>query len=315
MLNPPLPFSPQSAVRRLVALPGLRAFEAVARLGSVRQAAAELHVTPGAVSQQVKALEAEIGSALVQRHGTGIVLTRMGQEVKDDLAAAFRLLGRVSERMRRGLKGLSLRLRIEDPAVAANWLLTRLQRYRALPDSVDVVLETATSWAQLEPDAFDFDIRFGLGDWPGVTAHRLFADEVYPVFSPRVLKSHALETPDDLKHHTLLHLDWTGQPVIWPDWPAWLRAAGIEDVDTSRGIHFTDFALCLQAAVAGQGVALGTTGAVADLLEEGRLLCPFEKSIVTPFAYYIVHDPAIVKRPEAQGFLSWILEEARLTEI
>ncbi len=151
--------------RRLAALPGLRAFEAVARLGSVRQAAMELNVTPGAVSQQVKALEAEIGSPLVQRHGTGIVLTRMGQEVKDDLTAAFRLLARVSDRMRKGLKGLSLRLRIEDPALAANWLLTRLQRYRSRPDSVDVVLETATSWSHLEPDAFDFDIRFGLGDW------------------------------------------------------------------------------------------------------------------------------------------------------
>lgn len=311
MLNPP----PANITRRLAALPGLRAFEAVARLGSVRQAAAELNVTPGAVSQQVKALEAEIGRPLVQRQGTGIVLTRMGQEVKDDLTAAFRLLGRVSDRMRQGLKGLSLRLRIEDPALAANWLLTRLQRYRARPDSVDVVLETATSWMQLEPDAFDFDIRFGLGDWPDVTAHRLFADEVFPVCSPRVLARHPLIEPRDLQHHTLLHLDWTGQSVIWPDWPAWLRAAGVPDVDTSRGIHFTDFALCLQAAAAGQGVALGTTGAVADLLTDGRLVSPFEKSIITPFAYYLVHSPDVLKRPEAAGLLEWILEEARLTEV
>jgi LysR family glycine cleavage system transcriptional activator len=311
MLNP----LPPTFTRRLAALPGLRAFEAVARLGSVRQAAAELNVTPGAVSQQVKALEAEIGRALVQRQGTGLVLTRMGQEVKDDLTTAFRLLGRVSDRMRQGLKGLSLRLRIEDPALAANWLLTRLQRYRARPDSVDVVLETATHWTQLEPDAFDFDIRFGLGDWPDVTAHRLFADEVFPVCSPRILEKHPLHEPRDLQHHTLLHLDWTGQSVIWPDWPAWLRAAGVPDVDTSRGIHFTDFALCLQAATAGQGVALGTTGAVADLLTDGRLVSPFEKSIVTPFAYYIVHSPDVLKRPEAQGLLDWILEEARATEI
>jgi LysR family glycine cleavage system transcriptional activator len=306
MLNPP---------RRLAALPGLRAFEAVARLGSVRKAAGELNVTPGAVSQQVKALEAEIGGTLVQRQGTGIVLTRMGQEVKDDLSAAFRLLARVSDRMRKGLKGLSLRLRIEDPALAANWLLTRLQRYRARPDSVDVVLETATSWTQLEPDAFDFDIRFGLGDWPDVVAHRLFVDEVFPVCSPRLLKEHPLHEPRDLQHHTLLHLDWTGQAVIWPDWPAWLRVAGVSDINTSRGIHFTDFALCLQAAVAGQGVSLGTTGAVADLLADGRLVSPFEKSIVTPFAYYIVHAPDVLKRPEAKGFLDWILEEARLTEV
>lgn len=314
MLNPPV-IKPSPVSRRLVALPGLRAFEAVARLGSVRQAAAELNVTPGAVSQQVKALEAEIGGALVQRHGTGITLTRMGQEVKDDLTAAFRLLGRVSERLRRGMKGLSLRLRIEDPALAANWLLTRLQRYRARPDSVDVVLETATSWMTLEPGAFDFDIRFGLGDWPEVEAHRLFGDEVYPVCSPKVLQRHPLNEPADLRHHTLLQLDWTGQSFIWPDWPAWARAAGLEDIDTSRGIHFTDFALCLQAAAAGQGIALGTTGAVADLLADGRLIAPFEKSITTPFAYYIVHNPEIVKRPEAAAFLNWILEEAKATEV
>jgi len=301
--------------RRLAALPGLRAFEAVARLGSVRQAAAELNVTPGAVSQQVKALEAEIGNALVQRHGTGIVLTRMGQEVKDDLTAAFRILARVSDRMRKGLKGLSLRLRIEDPALAANWLLTRLQRYRARPDSVDVVLETATSWSQLEPDGFDFDIRFGLGDWEDVTAHRLFADEVFPVCSPRLLARYPLIEPGDLARHTLLHLDWTGQAVIWPDWPAWLRVAGVSDINSSRGIHFTDFALCLQAAIAGQGVSLGTTAVVADALADGRLVAPFEKSILTPFAYYIVYAPDVMKRPEAQGFLDWILEEARLTEV
>jgi len=307
--------NPQAYPRRLAALPGLRAFEAVARLGSVRQAAAELNVTPGAVSQQVKALEAEIGGALVQRQGTGIVLTRMGQEVKDDLTAAFRILARVSDRMRKGLKGLSLRLRIEDPALAANWLLTRLQRYRSRPDSVDVVLETATSWSHLEPDAFDFDIRFGLGDWEDVTAHRLFADEVFPVCNPRLLEKHPLNEPRDLQHHTLLHLDWTGQAVIWPDWPAWLRVAGVPDIDTARGIHFTDFALCLQAAVAGQGVSLGTTAVVADALTDGRLVAPFEKSILTPFAYYVVHAPDVMKRPEAKGFLDWILEEARLTEI
>lgn len=311
MLNNNPPKSP----RRLVALPGLRAFEAVARLGSVRKAAAELNVTPGAVSQQVKALEAEIGAALVQRQGTGIVLTRMGQEVTDDLTGAFRILGRVSDRLRRGLKGLSLRLRIEDPAFAANWLLARLQRYRARSDSVDVVLETATSWVQMETGASDFEIRFGLGDWPDVAAHRLFVDEVYPVCSPRVLAQHPINAPGDLKRHTLLHLEWSGQSVIWPDWPAWLRAAGIDDVDTTRGIHFTDFALCLQAAVAGQGISLGTTGAVADLLNDGRLVAPFEKSITTPFAYYIVYSPDILKRPEAAGFLSWIIEEARNTEI
>lgn len=310
MLNPQT-----HPTRRLAALPGLRAFEAVARLGSVRQAAAELNVTPGAVSQQVKALEAEIGGPLVQRQGTGIVLTRIGQEVKDDLTAAFRILARVSDRMRKGLKGLSLRLRIEDPALAANWLLTRLQRYRSRPDSVDVVLETATSWSHLEPDAFDFEIRFGLGDWEDVTAHRLFADEVFPVCNPRLLVKHPLNEPRDLQHHTLLHLDWTGQAVIWPDWPAWLRVAGVPDIDTTRGIHFTDFALCLQAAVAGQGVSLGTTAVVADALADGRLVAPFEKSILTPFAYYIVHTPDVMKRPEAKGFLDWILEEARLTEV
>jgi LysR family glycine cleavage system transcriptional activator len=135
------------------------------------------------------------------------------------------------------------------------------------------------------------------------------------VCNPRLLLRHPLTETSDLQHHTLLHLDWTGQSVIWPDWAAWLRAAGVMDFDVSRGIHFTDFALCLQAAAAGQGVALGTTGAVADLLADGRLVSPFEKSIVTPFAYYLVHAPDVLKRPEAQGLLDWILEEARLTEI
>lgn len=300
--------------RRTASLPGLRAFEAVCRYGSVREASEELFVTPGAVSQQVKALEAEMGVQLLRRQGTGIVLTQLGLEVKDDLTAAFRLLAQVTGRLKRGARSASLRLRIDDPALAANWLLARLQHYRARPGSIDVVLETATSGSGAEPDSFDVAIRYGLNDFPGFNSHRLFADEVFPVCSPTLLLDHPLRHPADLSQHTLLHLNWTAEKLPWPDWRAWLLAAGIDTVDTSRGIRFTDFSLCLQAAVAGQGVALGTSVVVADHIAAHRLVAPFEKTIVTPFGYYLTYAPSILERPEAKNFIDWILEEASATE-
>ncbi|HEX9448295.1 MAG TPA: LysR substrate-binding domain-containing protein [Dongiaceae bacterium] len=302
--------------RPVAALPALRAFEAVARLGSVRAAAEELFVTPGAVSQQVKALEAELGVTLIRRTGTGIALTQIGQAATGDLTAAFRLLAQATAKMRKGKRGLAIRLRLDDPAIAANWLIARLQHYRALPNSVDIVLETATAWRDWDEDddSYDMAIRFALGDFPGLISHRLFSDEVLPVCSPRLLRTTPLSEPGDLARCTLLHLDWSSAHNLpWPDWPAWLRAAGVSDVDASRGPRFNDYTLCLQSAVAGQGVALGTKAVVADHLAAGTLVAPFAKSIVTPFAYYLVYAPSIRDRPETKGFIDWILDEARQT--
>jgi len=302
--------------RPIAALPALRAFEAVARLGSVRAAAEELHVTPGAVSQQVKALEAELGVTLIRRTGTGTALTQIGAVAVDDLSQGFRLLAQATAKMRKGKRGLAIRLRIDDPAIAANWLIARLQHYRALPGSVDIVLETATAWRNWDEDddSFDMAIRFALGDFPGLISHRLFSDEVFPVCSPRLLERTPLHEPADLGKCTLLHLDWSSAHNLpWPDWPAWLRAAGVTGLDASRGPRFNDFTLCLQSAVAGQGVALGTKAVVADHLAAHTLVAPFAKSIVTPFAYYLVYAPTISERPEAQGFIDWLIGEARQT--
>ncbi len=302
--------------RPVAALPALRAFEAVARLGSVRAAAEELHVTPGAVSQQVKALESELGVTLIRRTGTGVALTRIGEEAKADLTDGFRLLARATSKMRKGKRGLAIRLRLDDPAIAVNWLIARLQHYRARPDSVDIVLETATAWSDWEDDddSYDMAIRFALGDFPGLESHRLFSDEVLPVCSPALLAKTPLKEPADLARCTLLHLDWSSAHNLpWPDWPAWLRAAGVTGVDASRGPRFNDYTLCLQSAVGGQGVALGTKPVVADHLAARTLVAPFAKTIVTPFAYYLVYAPAMRERPEAVDFIGWILEEARQT--
>ena len=262
----------------------------------------------------MKALEAELGVKLLRRQGTGIALTQAGLDVRDDLTAAFRQLAQVTAKLKRGARSAALRLRIDDAALAANWLLARLHHYRARPGSVDVVLETATAAATLDQEGFDFAIRYGLDSFPGLASHRLFADEVCPVCSPELLRDNPLRQPADLSRHTLLHLNWSAEKLPWPDWPAWLRAAGVDTVDASRGMRFTDFSLCLQAAVAGQGVALGTTAVVADHIAAGRLVAPFEASIVTPFGYYLVYAPGILERPEARSFIEWIIEEASQTE-
>src|SRR5689334_12662923 len=192
---------------RMPPLGTLRAFESVARLRSVRLAAVELHVTPGAVSQQVKALEADLGVQLVRRRGNEIELTEQGLRGRDHLGAGLRLLQQGVERMRARARPPRLRLTVE-PAFASNWLIRRLPRYRTLPGAFDVLLDPAKEVVDIAGGEADIAIRFGEGRYPGLEAINLFEDEIFPVCSPGYLKLNPLKSPEELKDHHLLRFDW-----------------------------------------------------------------------------------------------------------
>jgi LysR family glycine cleavage system transcriptional activator len=304
-------------------LAALRAFEAAARLGSVRRAAEELHVTPGAVTQQIKALEEDLGVTLVRKANNALELTEAGLRGKDHLQTAFRLLQQGVERMRNRTSPRRLRLTVE-PAFAANWLISRLPRYRALEGALDVLLDPTKSVVDMAAGEADIGIRFGRGHYPGLEAIDLFQDEIMPVCSPDYLAQHPLKKPSDLLHHHLLRLDWSSREGLWPDWDAWFKAAGVvdpalvdagtTDVGGEAQPHSTNFPetnLLLRAALDGQGVALGQTSLVKDLIASKQLVAPIARRLKTGFGYYLVYAYGADERPEIRVFRDWIVAEAK----
>jgi len=297
---------------RMPSLAALRAFEAAARLGSVRRAAEELHVTPAAVTQQIRALEADLGLALVQKRGNALELTAAGLRGKDPLINAFRQMSQAVERMRQRTPARRLRLSVE-PAFAVNWLISRLPRYRELPNALDVLLDPTKSVVDLGADEADLAIRFGRGHYPGLESIDLFEDEILPVCAPDYLKRHPIAKPKDLLELRLLRLDWSSREGLWPDWPAWLEAAGVSGFDwdeRKRDIVVPDSNLLLRAAVDGQGVALGQTSLVGDYLKSKQLVAPLPKRLKTGFRYHLVYPVGADQRPEVALFRDWILGEA-----
>jgi len=295
---------------RLSSLNALRAFEAAARHRSFKKAASELHVTTAAVSQQVKLLELDLGTKLLQRIDGEWQLTEAGRAGISDLSQGFESIVEGLRKIRRLRRGRRLTVSVV-PSFAATWLVARLDRFRQAHPDVDLLLDASMGLADLDRGDADMAVRYGAGAFAGLDCVRLFADDIFPVSSPRLLEGrHPLREPRDLRHHTLLHLEWNAEHGGWPDWAMWLRSAGVKDVDADRGPRFTQHSMALQAAVEGQGVALGTTSHAADHLAAGRLVAPFDLSMPTRFAYWVVAPRARAKEPAIAAFRDWLIAEA-----
>ena len=261
----------------LPSLNALRAFEAVARHLSYRDAAAELHVTPAAVKQLVQKLEAALGQPLVRRQGRGLALTEAGVAGRPDLAEGFRALGQSVERMRRAEARPSLTLSVE-PTFATAWLIPRLEGFKARHPDIDALIDSSLRIVDLARERVDAAIRYGVAPAPGLVAHRLFDDETLAVCSPALAKGPPeIRRPHDLARATLLHMDVSHMPWItvshhWFDWATWLAEVGAGEVAPGRGLRFNDYNLAIQAAIAGQGVALGSWPMVKDAIAQGHLV-------------------------------------------
>jgi LysR family transcriptional regulator, glycine cleavage system transcriptional activator len=296
--------------KRLPGLASLRTFEAAARHLSFTKAADELHVTPAAVSAQVRGLEEQLGVRLFWRTSRAVRLTGAGETLLQATGEALAVIARAVERIAGANRGRRLVVST-GLSFAAKWLVPRLGRFRRLQPEVDVRLSVTDQLADFARDEADVAIRFGTGVYPGLRADRLLEEELFPVCSPRLLEgARPLREPGDLRHHTLIHLDWQAQGETWPDWRMWLLAAGVEGVDPTQGIHFRETTLVIQAAIDGQGVALGDSLA-ADDLAAGRLVRPFDLALKGPpqFAYRIVSPRATADRPLVKAFREWVLAE------
>ena len=161
-------------------------------------------------------------------------------------------------------------------------------------------------------DEVDIAVRFGHGNYPGLVAEKLFDDAVAPMCAPGLLVGeHPLRQPGGLRHHALLHDDSAlFIDATAPDWRMWLKAAGVEGVDATRGSHFSSADLAIQAAIDGAGVALGRLSLAAADLAAGRLVMPFELSLALAPSYYVVYPEATTSRPKVTAFRDWLMEEA-----
>lgn len=284
-------------------LGALHAFEAAARLSSFKAAAQELHVTPGAISQQIKVLETRLGVELFVRRARAIELTEAGRLMLEPTQQAFRLLAGAVSRLRERDRGEVLTLSLL-PSFAALWLVPRLGSFRAHSPEIDVRISATPELADLRRDDVDVAIRVGLGVYPGLHVEHLFAEELFPVCSPQLLKgSIPLKKPADLARHTLLHDETRSE------WPLWLAAVGCKGVDTSRGPSFSLWELAFQAAIAGQGVALGRGSLVRGYLESGQLVRPLRISSPADYGYYMVCLPERLREPNIAAFRAWLRAE------
>lgn len=291
--------------RRLPPLTALRAFEAAGRLLSFTRAADELNVTQAAVSHQIKTLEDQLGVALFKRVHRGLLLTDDGQALLQPMTRALDVMADAISTMNNRRRSDQINLSTLD-SLAASWLLPRLLRFRMAHPSVDIRVSTSERLIDLATDGFDLGIRYGRGTWPRVDARRLMTEEMFPVCAPHLIDGvPPLRDPCDLAHFTLLHDDMT------EDWTMWLEAAGVSDIDVTRGLAFTHSNLVTQAARDGAGVALGRSVLVQEDLNAGRLVRPFPLRLPAFHSYWIVTPKGVEPRSEVREFIDWLIAEAQ----
>ncbi|PWK32619.1 transcriptional regulator GcvA [Cupriavidus plantarum] len=299
--------------RQIPPLNPLRAFEVAARHLSFTRAAEELFVTPSAVSHQVKTLEENLGVQLFIREAKALVLTPAGTTYLPSVQLAFKQLAEATQRLQSKDRP-SLKINM-PPTFAVKWLIPRMDSFmRAYPD-IDLKVSTSNHRIDFERDDFDMAIRYGRGDYPGLHAELCLPVEVIPVCAPSLLNGERpLETPSDLRHHTLLHDDSTYTDVSNPDWAMWLEHAGVTDVDATRGPSFWPSHLVINAAISGLGVALIKKNWIEQDLAESRLVRLFD-SIRLPveFSYFVVFPTDRLDDRRIRCFTEWIRAETAAT--
>lgn len=291
--------------RNLPPLNALRAFEAAARYLSFTRAGEELNVTQGAVSRQVKALEEFLEVKLFRRMNRALLLTEEGQVYLPAVREALDRIDAATTRIRgrRGQGLLTVRLL---PTFAMRWLIPRLHRFQDAYPGVEVRI--TTSLRPIDFDREDVDMAIGREQErsPGLRYDRLMPEDLIAVCSRTLLAGPTpLRAPADLARHTLLHAASRREA-----WRVWVNVVGLEGVDPEGGLVFEHYYFVLQAAVDGLGVAVAPRPLVADDLDAGRLVAPFDVTVSSEDAYYLVYPESRAALPNVRAFRQWILEEA-----
>lgn len=287
-------------------LQALRTFVEVGQRGSVKAAAQALHVTPGAVSQQIRLLEDRLGVVLLERERLGMRLTKAGASVYPKLLEAFLQIDKAVDTLEATTSRKSLTVSTVA-TFAASWLVPRLGRFKQHNPDIEVRVEATSELVDLRRARVDIALRHGLGNYPGLDVMHLMAPVLVPVASPAFLKDQQESITDaaDCLRFPLLH------DSDRADWALWLNAHGVhEDPRAERGSAFEDEFLLIRAAEAGQGLALVAQAYARSEIEAGRLVQVLDKPWPARFAYYLVTRPGAATRPEVKAFMDWICQEA-----
>jgi LysR family glycine cleavage system transcriptional activator len=292
---------------RLPPLNAVRAFDAVARLGSVRAAADELAVTPAAVSQQLRVLEAHLGLALTQRQGRGLMLTESGRTWHGEIARHLRAIALAAERVRPGRRVVQVTV---VQSFGSRWLMPRLFKFTEREPEIEVRIDASPVLADLTRDPFDLAIREGRGSYPEAESVRLFVLEFVPVASPALARRMRRRNGTiDWSRARLLH------EVTYDYWPDWIAMVGAAGIDVARGLFFSHTMLALDAAIEGQGVALAPPPLAERELARGALEVLDPRPFVPGSGIYLAWPRKGLRTlsPAATAFRDWVIEEARLT--
>ena len=288
-------------IHKMPPLHALRAFEAAARLESFSRAADELHVTHGAVSHQVRALEEFLGAVLFARNGRRVLLTVAGREFAERVRAALREIADAANSLRKPERANRLTVSVL-PSFAARWLIPRLGRFMAAHPEITVNVQATSGLADFERDDVDFAIRSGDGNWPRVEAEKFMDDEYFPVASPGFNRGRLPAKPADLSHLRLL----TGEDEPWTPW---FQAAGLR-MPEPQGPLFSHSSMVAQAAVDGRGIGLVRRSIAEVDLAAGTLVRLFDIAIPAPGSYYLVR-PKGPPSPKVLAFRAWLLAEKK----
>jgi LysR family glycine cleavage system transcriptional activator len=283
----------------------LRVFEVACRHGSYSEAARELHVTHSAVSQRIRQLEEELGLTLFERQGNRMVPTSSGLRlqagVKNALSEMNAALASIQTRRKNAEITVSLL-----PVMAARWLVPRLSRFTTRFPHINLHIKTGQSLANFKSDGVDIAIRFGSGDWKGLRAIKLLDEEFFPVCSPGLNGGRLPKDPASMLSHPLL-IDRN------LSWHAWFKSAGLKLDRDIAGTSFTDTNALMEAAVTGQGIALGRLSVARSDILAGKLVRLSEHSLRVAYCHYAVYPIASESNPALAAFRDWLIEEARRT--
>jgi LysR family transcriptional regulator, glycine cleavage system transcriptional activator len=281
----------------------LRAFEVSARYLNFTHAAEELHLTQGAVSQQIRQLESHLGVALFKRLPRGLGLTEEGQSYLPVVQDAISRLAVGTNEIFGQHNRSHLKVR-GSLSFLHYWLAPRLADFCREYPQIDIRY-ISNIWVK-EPDGEDdLEIRWGCGEWSGLHAQRLTWDILQPVCSPTLMANSPIHEPRDLMNHSLLHVLGYEE-----GWGYWLKRVGADDVDYSRGLQFDTLISTIRMAELGQGVALARSSVVEDLLSSGQLVAPFSHRIEASESFYLVHEQAEALSPDAANFSTWLVAQA-----
>lgn len=284
-------------------LTALRSFEAAARLLSFKAAAEELRVTPTSVSNQIRQLEFDWGCKLFVRQTRKVFLTDAGRSLSRVVSRAFDdIRAEVATHIASERKTVTLAV---GPIFGSRWLIPRLRRFYRQNPTIELMLHNSPRITSAEQLMSTVGVDWGMGEWTGLDAKRLFEILYLPALSPALLKERGgLKDPADLARYPIIH-QWDRE-----EWNAWLRLVGQSDLKFAQETTMRDSNLVLQAALDGHGVMLGTFPFLRTEVETGRLVCPFDTELYPTRAYHLIYRPGARALPEVDAVCAWIESEA-----